>query len=45
VLDPLLRWVGDEDRGGRRPAFVTPKNFNYCFNIILLSNKCLFKDF
>jgi hypothetical protein len=24
---------------------VTPKNFNYCFNKILLSNKCLFKDF
>jgi hypothetical protein len=23
---------------------VTPKNFNYCFNKILLSNKCLFKD-
>jgi hypothetical protein len=26
-------------------GFVTPKNFNYCFNKILLSNKCLFKDF
>jgi hypothetical protein len=24
---------------------LTPKNFNYCFNKILLSNKCLFKDF
>jgi hypothetical protein len=27
-------------------AAVTPKkNLNYCFNKILLSNKCLFKDF
>jgi hypothetical protein len=25
------------------PLTVTPKNFNYCFNKILLSNKCLFK--
>jgi hypothetical protein len=36
---------GASRTSGASGASVTPKNFNYCFNKILLSNKCLFKDF
>jgi hypothetical protein len=43
---PVAVGVIDSETNPNREWFmdVTPKNFNYCFNKILLSNKRLFED-